>query len=670
MTCTDLTATTASSRLLSGQLASLCSGRCRCDSAVVLAVVCFLTIVMPFINNPLPTSLTSEAKKCAKILSSFVDPRQAFGPDKIIPPQILSNARGLAVLSVVKAGFLGSGRFGSGVVVARLPDGSWSPPSAIVTGGAGFGGQIGFEFTDFVFILNDVSAVKTFAQAGSLTLGGNVSLAAGPVGRNAEAAGAASLKSVAGIFSYSKTKGLFAGVSLEGSAIIERKEANAKFYGRDWTAQHLLSGQADIDPVRLSGADPLMRVLNSRVFTGSMSSPSGTVYNDIPVYDDSHEDVFWQGRRGSAYGEGRPGRTSTMGPAQNDFVPQDRPSRASTWADDVYDRQPNAGVRHSRTGSGFGDDVNSLGMPKPHRPTAPKPVFGAKKTGLGPDQAVAKFTFEPDQQGDLGFKKGDIITIVKRTDNDTDWWKGKIGGREGIFPRYALRSPLMAPLTSRQQLRRDCVSSFRFLRQPLGTWSVELATAVVFLAFVTMAMSLFWELSRFPSFGLRWHGRAFLRLVVGGCLVTRSVTVGLAKPRITPCYHTIVSRSTRKSVTSNDPVTGRWRDVRLGLTVFRRIHSHLCPAHLQPYPPPSRHVRVSANHFLEQKLSWLLGLRRSLVASRRSPPVGRSRRPTKVARARSSFSAAARLTARSRPNLLLQRAGEENRLRASFARGL
>ena len=80
-------------------------------------------------------------------------------------------------------------------------------------------------------ILNDANAVKTFAQAGSISLGGNVSIAAGPVGRNAEASGNASLRSVAAVFSYSKTKGLFAGVSLEGSVIVERRDANAKFYG-------------------------------------------------------------------------------------------------------------------------------------------------------------------------------------------------------------------------------------------------------------------------------------------------------------------------------------------------------------------------------------------------------------------------------------------------------
>jgi SH3 domain-containing YSC84-like protein 1 len=81
-----------------------------------------------------------------------------------------------------------------------------------------------------------------------------VSIAAGPVGRNAEAAGAASLKSVAGIFSYSKTKGLFAGVSLEGSEIIERRDANEKLYGRQWTAQELLSSQVPV-PV---AAEPLI----------------------------------------------------------------------------------------------------------------------------------------------------------------------------------------------------------------------------------------------------------------------------------------------------------------------------------------------------------------------------------------------------------------------------
>ncbi|CAK3886591.1 SH3 domain-containing [Lecanosticta acicola] len=395
----------------------------------------------PFINNPLPSSMRSECKKCGRILASFIDPRQAFGPDRIIPPQILSNAKGLAILTVFKAGFLGSGRFGSGVVVARLADGSWSAPSAIGTVGGGFGGQIGFELTDFVFILNDASAVKTFAQVGSLTLGGNVSIAAGPVGRNAEAAGAASLKSVSGIFAYSKTKGLFAGVSLEGSVLIERRDANEKLYNRKLTARELLGGNVPVPPQ----ADPLMRVLNSRVFAGVDRSFQGdaAMYNDVPVYDDSHDDVVWQGRQGSAYGEGmRSNRTGSMNDNFNG------PSRASTWQNDTYGggegtfgrANPNETfdtMQGRSRSSTLGDQSEYVYSdrkgPAPGRPTAPKPAFG-NRGSAGPGQAIAKFTFEADQPGDLGFKKGDVITIVKRTESEADWWTGRIGNREGIFP--------------------------------------------------------------------------------------------------------------------------------------------------------------------------------------------------------------------------------------------
>ncbi|KAL7622329.1 hypothetical protein AAE478_007833 [Parahypoxylon ruwenzoriense] len=389
------------------------------------------------INNPLPSSMASECKKCGKILTSFIDPRQAFGPEKIIPPSVLANAKGLAILTVIKAGFLGSARFGSGLVVARLPDGSWSAPSAIVTAGGGFGGQIGFELTDFVFILNDSHAVKTFSQQGSITLGGNVSIAAGPVGRNAEAAGAASLKSVAGIFSYSKTKGLFAGVSLEGSAIVERRDANEKLYGQRWTAQQLLTGA--VRPPHQ--AAPLMSVLNSRIFAGTrQGTVDDTMYNDVPVYDDRHDDVVWNGQRGSAYGEVQPNGRDEFG----------GPRRANTWQDDMYDRPAGGGgVSRSNTVASRGINNDYVHQHQssastggfleekrtgPGRPAAPKPNFASKQALMKKNEAVALFNFEPDQPGDLGFKKGDVITVLKKTDSDNDWWTGMVGSRHGIFP--------------------------------------------------------------------------------------------------------------------------------------------------------------------------------------------------------------------------------------------
>ncbi|EHY59926.1 hypothetical protein HRR83_006286 [Exophiala dermatitidis] len=398
---------------------------------------------MPFgINNPLPSSMRSECKKAGKILASFVDPRQSFGPDKVIPPQILANAKGLAVLTVLKAGFLGSGRFGSGIVVARLADGSWSAPSAIATAGGGFGGQIGFELTDFVFILNDYNAVRTFAQAASVTLGGNVSIAAGPVGRNAEAAGAASMKGVAGIFAYSKTKGLFAGVSLEGSVLIERRDANEKMYNGRVTARQLLEGAIRPPPA----ADPLMRVLNTRVFSGAAFNEN--MYNDVPIYDDQHDDVVWEGRTGEAYGANvRNNRSSTFGSNRDDnYEYRDNPRRANTWQDDIYDRGPPG--RHNndntfdsytspnaRSRSSTLQNDYTYSDSKPTRPTAPKPIFKQRTGALRPDQAVALYTFDPDQEGDLGFKKGDVITILKRTENKEDWWTGRTeDGRIGIFP--------------------------------------------------------------------------------------------------------------------------------------------------------------------------------------------------------------------------------------------
>ncbi|KAJ6261288.1 hypothetical protein Dda_3957 [Drechslerella dactyloides] len=402
------------------------------------------------INNPLPANLGSECRKASRVLTSFIDPRQSFGPDKIIPPSVLQNAKGLAVITVLKAGFLFSGRVGSGLVIARLSDGSWSAPSAIATAGAGFGGQIGAELTDFVMILNDAAAVKTFASAGSVTLGGNVSIAAGPVGRNAEASGAASLRGIAGIFSYSKTKGLFAGVSLEGSVIIERRDANKKFYGANCKASSLLSGS--VPPSQKTEAEALYRVLNSRVFSGALGDD---MYNDIPVYDDTHDDDVWEGNRGPAFGEERNSSSSSR-----------RPQRSSTWQDEVYDRDMyNENPSHRNSGgggvSGGGSGARDRGLDDfnitreeafqrqhfsstysdtpgsaPGRPSAPKPNFKppSRSSTLGANQAVALYTFDADQPGDLGFKKGEIITIIKRTDSKNDWWTGKIGDRTGIFP--------------------------------------------------------------------------------------------------------------------------------------------------------------------------------------------------------------------------------------------
>lgn len=187
-------------------------------------------------------SLPGEAEKAAKILDSFLaDPDRPESALNAIPKAVLQSARGLAVFQVVKAGFVFSGKAGSGLVIARLPDGSWSAPSCIATGGVGWGLQIGADITDFVIVLNSEDAVRAFSTQGNVTIGGNISAAAGPIGTGGSVQ--ASLAHPAPMFSYSKSKGLFAGVSLEGTALIERKDANREFYGSPVPARDILGGR-------------------------------------------------------------------------------------------------------------------------------------------------------------------------------------------------------------------------------------------------------------------------------------------------------------------------------------------------------------------------------------------------------------------------------------------
>jgi len=159
-------------------------------------------------------------------------------PEGTIPAAVLRDAKGLAILTVTKAGFIFSGRGGTGVVVARTGEG-WSGPSAIGTGGVGFGPQIGAEVTETVMVLNTDAAVKAFSRGANVQLGADLSVAAGPMGRTVEAG----ITPVAAVYTYSRSQGLFAGVSLEGTVIATRDEANADYYGRSVMPEQILAGQ-------------------------------------------------------------------------------------------------------------------------------------------------------------------------------------------------------------------------------------------------------------------------------------------------------------------------------------------------------------------------------------------------------------------------------------------
>ncbi len=173
-------------------------------------------------------------------------------PEQSIPATVLSEARGLAIIRVLKVGFGISGKGGQGVVVART-GGGWSGPSFIGTGGAGFGFQIGAQVTDFVFVLNTRDAVRAFSRDGNVTIGADASAAAGPVGRDLQAG----VTPTAAIYTYSRSKGLFAGVSLEGAVIATQRDANRHYYGRPVSARSILSGRVPPPP----GASRFLAVL-------------------------------------------------------------------------------------------------------------------------------------------------------------------------------------------------------------------------------------------------------------------------------------------------------------------------------------------------------------------------------------------------------------------------
>ncbi|KAJ1919438.1 hypothetical protein GGI16_005034 [Coemansia sp. S142-1] len=472
-------------------------------------------------RTPLPQSLDKECVKAAKILNAFVSPG-GLGTDKYIPPSILARAKGVAFLSVLKAGFIWSGRVGSGLVVARLPDGRWSAPSAIATAGAGVGGQIGAEITDFVMVLTTDSAVKAFTHGGNVTLGTNVTVAAGPFGRSAEASGA--ILNLAPVLSYSKSKGLFAGVSLEGSLIAERKDANAKLYGRPVRAQELLSGVINPPPQ----ADVLYRALdlratplsnpstygtpgsgsgtpgygtNTMASTPGVSSPAplaaSSSYLNSSISQTGHTTGAAAAGYGAAPGYGASASTSgyganaasTSGYGANAGTSSGYGANAGTSgyganagtsgyganagtssgygayagaAGNGKDRNLETPAALSSAPSAYGADTSTFGAAPPYGAAAAgykandesgssyytPPAGDTKKRPPPPPppapapanpRAVALYDFAGDQEGDLPFNKGDLITVTEKTESSNDWWKGTCKGRTGNFPSNYVR---------------------------------------------------------------------------------------------------------------------------------------------------------------------------------------------------------------------------------------
>ena len=160
-------------------------------------------------------------------------------PDRSVPESLWSDAKCIAVIpSVTKAAFIVGGEYGKGVVSCRLGDG-WSAPSFIELAKGSFGWQLGAESVDLVlFVMND-RGIEHLLQ-NKVVLGGEASAAAGPVGRDARASTDAQMH--AEILSYSRARGLFAGLDLSGGMLRPDKDANEEFYGQSMNPRDILRG--------------------------------------------------------------------------------------------------------------------------------------------------------------------------------------------------------------------------------------------------------------------------------------------------------------------------------------------------------------------------------------------------------------------------------------------
>jgi lipid-binding SYLF domain-containing protein len=187
----------------------------------------------------MPGLLKAARESSEKFLSPKLD------IEKKIPRQLVRETKGIVFLCSLKAAMMIGGSVGAGIMIAKLDNGSWSAPCAIGLLGGQWGLNIGAQKTDFVIILRDKKAVDLFSGKGQIKFGADASIAAGPIGRDAQLAVGANDKGYAATVSYSMAQGMYAGFALEGQGIAVRNDCNEKFYGKKVEAKDILGASGD-----------------------------------------------------------------------------------------------------------------------------------------------------------------------------------------------------------------------------------------------------------------------------------------------------------------------------------------------------------------------------------------------------------------------------------------
>jgi len=183
-------------------------------------------------------SATSDGSAETEKLHSAANVLREFGKMKeTIPHDLIADYKGIVIIpNLLNAGFVVGGKRGKGIAMVKMDDGQWSDPVFVTLTGGSFGLQVGIQSVDLVLVFRH-KGVLTKVKNGDFTIGGDISAAAGPVGRSTSAN--TDYKLEAEVYSYSRSRGLFAGISINGSDLAIDKKANSEYYGGDLTSQQL-----------------------------------------------------------------------------------------------------------------------------------------------------------------------------------------------------------------------------------------------------------------------------------------------------------------------------------------------------------------------------------------------------------------------------------------------
>ncbi|MGA9977767.1 MAG: lipid-binding SYLF domain-containing protein [Candidatus Sulfotelmatobacter sp.] len=211
--------------------------------------VCSLCFAANGDDQPRESKASDRAQAAADVLNEIQG-----APDSGIPQEVLGSAECVAVVpSMLKGGFIVAANYGRGLASCRTPKG-WSAPAFFIVAGGGVGFQIGGQAVDLVMLIMNDNGMRNLLSS-KFELGADASVAAGPVGRHAE--GNTDWKMRAQVLTYSRARGVFAGISLNGAVVKQDKDSTREFYGRMVSFKALLNGEVEPPPA----ANPFLTTL-------------------------------------------------------------------------------------------------------------------------------------------------------------------------------------------------------------------------------------------------------------------------------------------------------------------------------------------------------------------------------------------------------------------------